>query len=258
MKRVKGAARGGMRGPTVVAARDVLAQHYRAGWLACEVLLAVALAVLMFWSADGTTYFFATAGIGLGLLGVVFAAVLAHEALRPQVRSLLVAAHGRAAFIRGLLLAAGSLRALVCLLVVGLAFAFGRISGTTARSLLAGTTGLIALCVLAAALTVTVSSPLTTRVERLGLLAVLDAALYSLANDGWLAAVLWAARLPLLPILACYEASVAGTLSWDWLGALLLAGAYVAGLAWLGERLLVRADQTQAQAADAATKSAST
>jgi hypothetical protein len=242
----------------VVVARNVLGQHYRAGWLASEVLLAVALAVLMFWSVDDATYFFATAAIGLGLLGIVFAAVLAHEALHPQVRSLLVATHGRAAFIRGLVLAAGTMRALVCLLVVGLALAFGRISGTTATSLLADTTGLIALCVLAAALTVTVSSPLATRVERLGLLAVLDAALYSVANDGWLATVLWAARLPLLPILVCYEASVAGTPSWGWLGALLLVGAYLAGLAWLAERLLVRADATQAQPAEAATEPAST
>jgi hypothetical protein len=226
----------------MMVARTILARHYRSGWLICETVLAVALAVVTFRSIGDAQYVFGSASIGLGVLGMIFAAVLAHGAQRAGVRGPLVAAHGRAAFVRGLLLAAGSIRAGICILVVAVVLGLGRLSDATAGMVLVGTTGLIGTCVLLATGMVVASSPLTTRGERMALLAVLDGALYSLANSGWLAGLLWVTRVPLLPIVACYEVSVAGQLSWAWLGALLLAGCCLVSLAWLGERLLARAE----------------
>ncbi len=227
--------------PEARVARSILVAHYGSGWMTCEVLLAVALAILMFWSADDARYVFTSASVGLGLLSIVFAALLAHGALRPEAREPLARAYGPAAFIRGLLLAAGVVQVGICVLIVGLALSFGRILDASPGKVVAGTVGLAATCVLLAALAVTVSSPLTTRDERLVLLALLDGALYSLMGGGWLADALTVARLPLLPIIACYEVTIAGELSWGWLGALLLAGACVAGLGWVAERLLARA-----------------
>lgn len=227
-------------GPSIAVARDVLRRRAGNGGLLVEGILALALVFVVFWFGGDTAFLFSSATLAFGAMTVIGTVTTAHATFDPAVYLPLEKQYARSAVVRGLVLARGGVACATCLLAVLAALVFHQITGITPDMVFAGALGLTATCVVLAALGVALTPPVTTRAERLIFLAALDIALYSLTSDDVLARVLWLTRLPLLPLAAFYGFSATGQIGWPGLAALLVAGGYVAGLAWLADHLLAR------------------
>jgi hypothetical protein len=90
------------------------------------------------------------------------------------------------------------------LLLLALALLFHRIDNPSAPALLIGSFGTLANCVALCALTVALSPPLATRLQRIIFLAWLVLALTPPLDLGPLPTLLAIARGPMLPLAACY------------------------------------------------------
>lgn len=229
-----------LRSPSVTIARHLLVGYMRSGWLWGEVACVLALyAVYFSVFAGNMAYFFGTAGDGLGALAVLSAAIFTHRAVGARMYLTLAHIPSRATYVRGLILACGVLRIPMYLLLLGLALLTHRIAGAMPLpALLAGTIGLLANCVVLAALTVTLSPPIATRTVRIVFLLWLALALYSFQSG---IAPAWV-HLPLVPLGACYTFGASATIGWSGCWALLVAAGYVAGLTLLAQFWLARHD----------------
>lgn len=96
-------------------------------------------------------------------------------------------------------------------------------------------------CLVLVTLAIALCPPIATRMEQIGFLAWLVAAIYSYTS-GPLAQVLEVLRLPLLPFGAGYNSSVTGVLDWSDALALVIEVYYIAGLIWLAESRMARRD----------------
>jgi hypothetical protein len=239
------------RAPSVSVARLTLASYARSGWLWGEVVFVLGLYAIFFLVFGGDmAYFYGTATEGLGALAILGTAIMVHRALGACAYLPLARLSARAAYTRGLLLASGTLRVLLFVLLLVLVVVSGRVHGATVGGMLVGAVGLLADCLALAALTVALSPPIATRLARIVFLAWLVLALYSstgfgllaAGSAGPLAAILAVIRLPLLPLAACYSFGIDGRIGWYGLWALIVVAAYIAGWAVLADRWLAHRD----------------
>lgn len=232
--------------PVLLVARWTLRSHLRAYWLWAEALL-VLLLYIAFFEYPGTTgdiaYLFGFAGRVLIALAALSTVIMVHRAF--QARAYLPLAHltTRTPLAWGVLLASAALR-LPLLLELFLLYLRGhhQFGPNSGAELWAGTLGFFATCALVAALVVVLWPPITTRMWQIGFLVWLVAALAPEPVAGPLAPLLALARLPLLPVVACYNFGQNGVFG---LYGLLMVGimaGYVAALGWLAARLLARRD----------------
>jgi len=230
---------GGLLGsPTVQLAGRVLRRYARSIWLPAELLFVGLLFFIAFRSTFDTTYFFGTANFGLGLLSIFGTYALAQRVMpaRMYVRGAL--REGRRPRVGGILLASGILRAVYLLLLLALALVFQRMPILDLSALAVGALGLLVNCVLIAAITLALASPIATQLKRVVFLAWLVAALYSYSYGDRLAAVLAFTRIPLMPFSLTYALSVTGQIGSDGLLGLLVELAYIAGLIFLADHWL--------------------
>lgn len=257
--------------PLLSITRHILTEYIRSGWILVELLYVLALYLFAFGYPFEPSFFFGTANWGLGLLAVCATLLLVARAMRPTTYRLATAQVPRRTYVAGLALAAATLRAAVYLLLLALALLSHHLINATAGTLLAGSIGLLAGNILLAALALALSPAFTPRsarqpsppsspsrqtalslvyavprFSRLIFLAWLVAALSSYAASGPLAALLFVARLPLLPLFACFGIGVTGMIGWRDVLALLVVAGYVVGLVFLAGSWLARRDATSA------------
>jgi hypothetical protein len=219
--------------PAVQIARRALEIYVRSPWLAIDVLLLLAVFAFSFRSPFDASYFFTTAFFLLGVLSVVGGAGLIYGAMLPEAYLPLAREHGVRQCLTGLILAIACIRAVACLSLLVLALLFQRFTAVAWGDLIGGMLGLLLSCVLLGILPVVFSLPPASPELRIGALIVLVLSLASFNVTGSLLAVLFIARLPLLPFIACYALCQGNASVWAWLGAPLLTLGALTGLAWL-------------------------
>lgn len=237
--------------PAIAVARALLWDYVSSGWVVGEATALVAFFLLAFRDAGDSAHFFEAASAGLGVLAIVGAAVAVARVLRPHVYAPLAERHGRGACGRGLALALVAIRLGSYLYVLALALLSGKLTGATFSALLAGSLGLLANVIVLSLATVALCPPFATQRWRMGLLAWLVIALFSYTDNGFLAWICVVARLPLLPLAACYDSGITGTLGWGGLLGLLILAGYALGIvrltAWRLETLPLQPTEEAAE-----------
>ncbi|HLI08604.1 MAG TPA: hypothetical protein VKV40_18725 [Ktedonobacteraceae bacterium] len=241
--------------PSVTIARFTLASYVRSGWILGDLIFVWLLYAIFFFEFGGNVaYFFGTAGQGLGALAILSAVVMTQRAMNARVYLPLARITSRSSYVRGLVLATGALRVPAFLLLLALAAGYhhfspppctgigGCIAGATAASITIGAIGLLANCIVISTLIVTFSAPIATRLARILLLAWVAAVLYSGTSPGPVTAILSVARVPLMPLAACYNLGPGGTTGWSAVLAVVIDIAYIIGLTLLAERWLAKRD----------------
>jgi len=233
-------ARGILGSSTVQLARRALRRYAHSIWLPAELFFVGILFFAAFRSTFDTTYFFGTANFGLGLLSILGTYILAQRVMPARIYVRRALREGHRPRVGGLLLASGILRVIYFLLLLALALVFQRMPVLDPSALAVGTLGLLANCVLIAAITLALASPIATQLKRVVFLAWLVAALYSYSYGDRLAAVLTFARIPLMPFSLTYALSVTGQIGSDGLLGLLVELAYIGALVFLADYWLAR------------------
>lgn len=226
--------------PSYAATRAILTHDGTRVCLLVEGLLALAMLIIIAWNGDDAAHLFTAANFALGAITLGGGIAITHAILAPDVYLPLAERTSRAAIIRGLALVCGGIAAALALVIIALALLFQRVQSAAPGQIAAGTLGLLANCVVLSTLAVTLSSPITTHVERLLFLVWLDVALYSISGGDGLSALLWLAHVPMLPLVACIGFGVTGVVGWPGLAALLIMVGYAVALPWLADRLLSR------------------
>jgi hypothetical protein len=238
-----------LRLPGVTVARLTLASYARSGWMWGEgVLVVVFFAVLYFPYLESTAYFNGTALFSLGALAILGPAIMVRQATSARTYLLLARLTSRAAYSRGLMLAAAALRLPLYLLFLTLVLLFHRLSDPAPGALLWGLVGSIPAIMLVAALTVALCSPIATRLKRIAFLGWVALLLFSYKPifpiPGWLDTILSISQFPLWPLQACYTLSLTGNFDLLSLLGLLLIAVYAVLIAqvagyWLEKRDLL-------------------
>ncbi len=241
--------------PSLTIARFTLLSYMRSAWILVDIVLVWLLYAIFFFEFGGNTaYFFGTSGQGLGAVTILGTVIMAQRAFNARLYLPLSRITSRGAYIRGVVIAAAVLRVPLLLLLLVLAAAYhqfippactgfmGCIIGANAGNIIVGSIGLLANCIVIAALVIAFSPPIATRLARIGLLAWLAAVLYSNSSPGALAQVLDIARLPLIPLQICYGMGATGTIGWSGLVALLFMAGYMVGLTALAQFWMRRRD----------------
>jgi hypothetical protein len=242
-------ARGGLwRSAELVVTRHALVSYLRSGWLWAEAA-AVLVVYVIFFDYPGVTadipYLFGFAGRVLGGLSAIGAAILVHRGMRANAYLSLVCLTSRSSYVRGLFLATAALRLplFIELFVLYIAKHHAFASGVNwGGQLVAGTLGLLIICLLLDAVVFVLSPPIGSRGIQIICLLWLVAALSSYAEVGALAGPLAIARLPLQPVAACFELGTTGLNGFAGVLALLLVAACIAALLRLAEWLIARRD----------------
>lgn len=216
-------------------ARALLWDYLGSGRIVGEAAALALFFLLAFHSAGDPAHFFEAAFAGLGVLAVLGAAIAVMSTFRPSVYTPLAERHGRGACVRGLALALVAVRLGSYLYLLVPALLTGRIIGASFGAMLAGTLGLLANVILLSLVTAALCPPFVTSRERMGFLVWLVAALYSYVDSTLLERICVIARLPLLPLAACFDAGITGALGWGGLLALLIVAGYALGLVRLME-----------------------
>lgn len=237
------------RSPSVTVARLILASYLRSGWMWAEfVLVLVFFAALYFPFTESTIYFNSTSIFCLGALAILGPAIMVRQATSARTYLLLARLTSRAAYSRGLMLAAAVLRLPLYLFFLGLVLIFHRLLDPAPGPLFWGLIGIIPATMLVAVLTVGLCSPMATRFKRIVFLTWVAVMLFSfkpvIPIPNWLDTILSITQLPLWPLQACYTLSFTENFDlFSLLGLLLLAIytviiALVAGR-WLEKRELL-------------------
>lgn len=238
-----------LRSPSVTVARLTLASYLRSGWMWGEfVMVLVFLASLFFPFEVSTAYFNGTTTFSLGALAILGPIVMVRQATSARTYLLLARLTSRAAYSRGLMLAAALLRIPLYVFFLALVLLTHRLTDPTPGALFWGAVGIIPNTILVAILTVALCPPIATRLKRIYFLAWVALMLFSfkpiIAIPAWLETVLSVSQIPLWPIVACYTLSVSGNPDlFSALGLLLVACScvlimFVAGY-WLEKRELL-------------------
>lgn len=215
----------------VTLTRTIVARYVRSGWFVAEVASIAGLFALCFGTPFDAAYFYRIAGLALGLFAVVATYGLDHVVASPRWyvrRSLRTLDRPTVA---PLVFAATITRVAALVLLLLLVLGFRRLTPIEPRTLLAGAVGLLANCVLIAAVSVACSTPFARREVQLGVLGWLVAALATYGPGTIFAAipiVSWLLRLPLLPFAVCYGMGVTGTPGWSGVAALVAEAGMVA------------------------------
>lgn len=241
--------------PSMVIARFTLVSYIRSGWILGDIVLVWLLYAIFFLEFGGNvSYFFGTAGQGLGALAILGTVVLVQRAMSTRVYLPLSRITSRSAYIRGLVIATGVLRIPLFLLLLILAASYhnfspppcigfeGCIFGATFSNIFIGAIGLLLNCIVIATLIVVISAPIAKRWVRIAILAWFAAILYSSTNLGPIAALLKFTSIPLIPMATCYSFGSTGVIGWSGLLAIVIEVGYIVGLTLMGEYWLKRRD----------------
>jgi len=235
--------------PGVTVARLILESYFRSGWMWAEfVLVLVFFAALFFPFMENVSYFYGTSNWDLSAIAVLGGAIMVRHSTGARTYVLLARLSSRAAYSRGLMLAAAVLRVPIFLFMLLLVLLAHRLINPTMDTVLIGAIGVLPGTMLVSVLTVTLSPPGATRLMRILFLCWVALVLFSIspifAVPATFINILGIVRVPLWPIAACYNVSVAGTIGLTGALGLLLEGVYIAGLAliagyWLKRRELL-------------------
>ena len=238
-----------LRAPGLTVARLTLVSYLRSGWMWSEFALVVVLfAMLYFPFKESTTYFNGTTIFCLGALAILGPAIMVRQAVSARTYLLLARLTSRAAYSRGLMLAAVALRLPLYLFFLLLVLGFGRLTDASLLTLLWGLVGILPATMLIAQLTIGLCAPIATRGQRIIFLLWIVIVLFSfkpvLDIPDWLDNILSVTRLPLWPLQTCYTLGLTGSFDLFSLLALLLLAIYavlislIAGY-WLEKRELL-------------------
>jgi hypothetical protein len=238
-----------LRSPGVTVARLTLASYLRSGWMWGEfVLVLVFLAALYFPYEQSVAFFNDSALIFLAALAVLGPASMVRQATSARTYLLLARLTSRAAYSRGLMLAAALMRAVLYAFLLALVLLLHRLNDVSVEMLFWGAVGIIPVTLLAAIVTVGLCSPIATRLKRIYFLAWVALVLFSfkpvIAIPPWLETILSVSQLPLWPVSECYTLSATGNFDLLSLSGLSLIAVYcilialVAGY-WLEKRDLL-------------------
>ncbi len=243
------ASSGLFRSPSVTVARLTLASYLRSGWMWAEFMLALAFFALLFFPyLENTIYFNSIATVCLGAIAVLGPAVMVRQATSARTYLLLARLSSRAAYSRGLMLAAAALRIPLYAFFLALVLLTHRLTDPTPTALLWGALGTLPNTILIALLTVALSTPIATRLKRIAFLTWLALVLFSykpiMALPTWLESTLSLTQIPLWPLAACYTLGVSGTFDLSSLCSLILLVMYYILIAlmagyWLEKRELL-------------------
>ncbi len=236
--------------PELTVARFTLLSYLRSVWIFVDIVFIWFLYAFLFLEFGGNVgYFYGTAGQGLGVLAVVDTVVIVQRSLK-TARAYLPLSHlsSRSAYVRGLILATCVLRVPLFLLTLLLASSYHShvpvlgIQGATLANMRPGAIGLLLNCMLLATLTIVLSLPIATRRIQIVFLAWLVGMLYSNVGGTAFAHYLSVLRLPLNPLLICYNLGLNPALDGYTLLMLLLAVVYLVALTYLADFWLARQD----------------
>ncbi|MDQ6661072.1 MAG: hypothetical protein M3Z24_08915, partial [Chloroflexota bacterium] len=199
--------------PDLVVARFTLWSYIRSGWILFDIVFVWLLYAIFFLEFGGNvTYFFGTAGQGLGVETILGTVIMVQRAMSARIYLPLSRLTSRASYIRGLIIATTVLRIPLFLMLLLLASLYhhfspppcngigGCIAGATIANISIGTVGLLMNCFGIATLVVAISAPIATRIARIVALAWLAAALYSNTSPDLVAQFLAFTRIPLIPM----------------------------------------------------------
>lgn len=231
------------RSPSITVARLTLASYLRSGWMWGEfVLVLVFLAALFFPYPENTVYFNGTSTFSLGALAILGPAIMVRQATSARTYLLLARLTSRAAYSRGLMLAAAALRLPLYLLFLALVLLLHRLTDPTPGPLFWGMVGILPATMLIAVLTVGLCSPMATRLKRIAFLSWIAVMLFSfkpvIPIPNWLDFILSITQIPLWPLQACYTLSFTGNFDLFSLLGILLLAVYAVLIAWIAGRWL--------------------
>jgi hypothetical protein len=203
------------KSPGVTVARLILDSYLRSGWMGVEFILAIVfLAALFFPYKENTAYFNGTSNYTLGIIAILGPAIMVRQATSARTYLTLARLTSRAAYSRGLMLAAAILRIPVYLFYLVLILLTQRLTDASFAALFWGAVGILPNIILISVITVALSPPIATRLKRIFFLAWIALVLFSFqpvfAIPNWLDAILSIAQLPLLPVGESYTLSVSG------------------------------------------------
>ena len=235
--------------PSVTVARLILESYFRSGWMWAEfVLVLVFFAALFFPFMENVSYFYGTSNWDLSAIAVLGAAVIVRHSTGARTYVLLARLSSRAAYSRGLMLAAAVLRVPIFLFMLLLVLLAHRLINPTANTMLIGAIGVLPNTMLVSVLSVTLSPPVATRLMRILFLCWIAIVLFSIspifAVPATFSNILGIVRVPLWPIATCYDVSIDGAIGLTGAIGLLLEGVYITSLAliaayWLKRRELL-------------------
>jgi hypothetical protein len=108
--------------PSLIVARFTLLSYIRSGWILGDVVFVWLLYAIFFLQFGGNvSYFFGTAGQGLGALAILGTVVMTQRAMSARVYLPLSRLTSRSAYMRGLVIATAVLLAPLFLLLMLLA-----------------------------------------------------------------------------------------------------------------------------------------
>lgn len=239
--------------PTLTVARFTLKSYIRSGWILGNIVFIWLLYAIFYLEFGGdTAYFFGTANPGLGLLAVLTTIVMTQRAVTARMYLPLARLISRGAYIRGLIIACSVFVLPSFLLLMAMAMSYHRISpppcnptciaGATFANMLPGGLGLVINCIVVTALTVVLSRPIATRHIQIVFLIWLLCVLYSNSNLGIVAQYLSWTRIPLAPLIVCFNLGATGIAHWYDAVMVLIALGYIIGLMALAQFWFSRRD----------------
>ncbi len=233
------------RMPSMTVARLTLESYFRSGWMWLEFMLVLlCFAALFFPFRVYVSGFYGTSNLALGAIAILGTAIMVRQTTSARTYLLLSRLSSRASYSRGLMLATAILRVPLLILMLLLVLVTGQLIDPAAGSILIGIIGLLPNCIVAAVLTVALSSPMATRLKRIIFLAWLALMLFAQSPVSWLPeaviSVLHVASVPLLPLIACYNISVTGTIGLAGMFGLVVEVLYVVALALIADYWLER------------------
>ncbi len=231
--------------PSVTVTRLTLDSYVRRGWILFDLLAVLVMLLALFYPFAATAAaFYGSAGLALLGLAVLGTVIVMRPAMSARAYLILARLPSRASYSRGMMIAACTLRVFDCLLATVLALATGRIIRPTPGPLAMGLIGVMADCVVVAALTVTLCAPIGSRQVLIVFLAWFIAAFLPVRDAAHLPAILPAlmglARLPLAPFSTLFEGGATGADAPSILLALAVEAGYIGALAWVAGALLER------------------
>ena len=233
--------RGFWHSQTMTIARFTLLIYLKSAWSWGELIFVVSMAGVLFKFPGDVNYYAGVANGILSFTAFVGTAILVHRSMTARLYLPLSRLHSRAAYMRGVIIAAAVLRIPLYLAFQISALALAGITGATFGNMLIAALGGITLSIVASVITATFSPPQATRMARIILLTWFAVMLYS-STSAPLAAVIEFTRIPLAPLAACYTATLTGVVTLWTLAGFVLSCGYVIGLTWLASHWLERRD----------------
>jgi hypothetical protein len=226
----------------LVVARYCLTTYARSGWLWGEFVLVLAQFGVLSVFPGNAMYWFGLMNQGLGAQTILGTIVIVRRGLGARAFVPLSRLPSRGPYVRGMALASAALRVPLYLWYLALVLTTNRMTDPTVSWILAGSVGVVAGCIVIAAVTTALCPPVVTRRGLIVFFVWLVAAMSAFHVSGALAPALQALALPLYPLAATFSFGWYGGIGAVGVGALLLDAIYVAAALALASHLLARRD----------------